>query len=350
MAHDPEILHSIEAWEGSQSFPGFLKSLLIVCNNLLFRPVDFFKRLGLRGNVDLRRRLVRAVIFALILGYIKLFFDIANIYWIKYLSKDVFPPALEFQSSFLSKIFLSAPLFLFRPVITLVLTLGLVGMGVKLALGFDKPWVPALLVVCYKSAADIFYCIPIVGGIFAAVWSLALIVLGIREMYGINFLRSFVSSIIMPLLVLFFFVLSIGPSLNKFLFNLYPEAHTQLARLNDMTAYLYTQEIVSAAQKYKQELGFYPVGLGPLKKYLSSDIDENLTRSDQASGYAYQYRRPDDDHFVLEVKPLNMNFSGRFVFYADESGKVHRDNRGGALIEDAKAMEALSSASQERPQ
>ena len=336
-----ESSHPLLAWENSRAVSEFLKAFLPLCGSILFKPVDFFRQLIRAGDADSRKRITRALLFALILGYLKLFFDIVNIYWLKYFSKDVFPVLFQWQVSSLSTAVLSSPLFFLRPILIFILTLAFVVAGVKLILGFDKAIIPVLFVVCYKSVADIFYGIPMIGSFFAALWSLALITIGIREVYAINTLRAVFSAVVTPFMIFFFIILSMGPSLNKIILNVYPETQVQIMKLNEVTAYMETTSIVSATKEYKKELGFYPSYLGVLKKYLSGAVADDVIRERHTSGYAYSYNLADDNHFVVLARPIKVNDTGRFVFYADETGKIRLNDRDGLWIQSLKDMESL---------
>lgn len=344
---DRDTSRAIFAWEESKGLFGFLKSLLSLCGAILFRPVDFFRKIVDTRDIILKKRVIRALIFVLILSYLKLFLDIANYYWIKYIPKDMLPAVAQMQASVTPTDFLCSPFFLLRPILTFILVFVLVFIGVKLLLGFDKAVLPAFLVICYKSAADIFYVIPLFGSIFAAVFSLVLIVTGIKEAYGVGVLRSLFTAIVMPLMLLFFIALSLGPFLGRVVSVLYPETQVQMGKLNDLTAYMYTGAIVSAAQEYKKDLGFYPVNLEVLKKYLSKEVASDVTRRSHVSGYFYSYDQIDEDHFIIEARPIKMNYSGSCIFYADQTGKIREGSADGPWIQDMKALESLLLA---RPQ
>jgi len=338
------VVHPIDRWEEARSLPGFFKALAALCGAILFKPIEIFKQLIVPCPAGFKNRLIRAILFAFILGYIKLLCDVANFLWLKHFAPSVFSSFFQMPFSFLSSAVLSSPFFLLRPVISFVLTLGLTVVSVKIILGFDRPWKPALLVVCYKSAADIFYCIPLVGGLLAVVWSLALITVGIRELYKLNTFRSVMAAIIMPLMILFFIILSIGPSFNKVILRFYPETQSQILKLNDFTGYLYTTAIATAAKTYKQELGFYPAHLGVLKKYLSKNITDDVESPDNSSGYVYAYKRLGDDHFSVEAVPSKMKISGRFIFYSDETGQVRLYGPEGLWVRDSAHIEKLIAA------
>jgi hypothetical protein len=265
---------------------------------------------------------------------------VVNIFWLKHLSSHVISPELRAQMSFITFSALHSPFFVLRPILILGLTMVFVAAGIKLILGFDKSLFPVFFVVCYKSAADIFYALPVVGGLFASVWALALILIGVRELYGVSVWRAVTSAVVLPFLLIFFLALSVGPSLNQALVKFYPELRSQLIKLNDMTAYMYMLSIVNAARTYKQELGFYPVNLDVLKKYLSGSVTEDVSDPGNASGYTYAYVKQDEDHFIVRASPVRMNASGRFVFYGDETGQVRLGGPLGPVLKNAQDMEA----------
>jgi hypothetical protein len=334
----------IVAWEQADGFLETLRSLAAMMASLLLRPVDFFQMLKGAGGVPVRQRVIRALVFALLLGYLKLAFDVVNIFWLKHLSSHVISPELRAQMSFVTFSALRSPFFVLRPLLILGLTLVFVSAGVKLVLGFDKSLFPVFFIVCYKSAADIFYALPVVGGLFASVWALALILIGVRELYGVQVWRAVTSAVVLPFLLIFFLALSVGPALNRALIRFYPELRSQVVKLNDMTAYMYMLSIVNAAKTYKQELGFYPVNLDVLKKYLSGSVTDDVSDPGNASGYVYSYVKPDEGHFAVQASPVKMNVSGRFVFYADETGQVRLGGPAGAVIRNTQDMEAYEQA------
>jgi hypothetical protein len=310
---------SLYIWEESKDTLGFVKALPRLSFNILFKPVVFFKELTLSGTVDIKKRLWRAALFAFIFGYLKLFIDL----------------------SFLSGGVANFPLFFIRPVISFLVTLILVTTSVKLILGFDKLLVPVFLVVCYRSAAEIFYCIPVFGPVFAGVWGIALLAVGIKEIYYSSMVRAVLAAVLMPLIMLLFIFLSLGPAANRVVLALYPEAQKQVVKLNDLNAYIYVSSIAAGAQAYRKDLGFYPSHLGALKKYLGSAISEDVTNPDNATGYVYEYTLANDDHFTLLARPLKELYSGRFVFYTDETGLVRLNAREGEAIRSLKDMEGL---------
>ncbi len=309
----------LSIWEDSKDTLGFVKALPSLSFNILFKPVAFFKELTLSGPIDIKKRLSRGVFFAFIFGYLKLFVDLS------FLSGDV----------------QNYPLFFLRPVINFVMTLALVTTAIKLILGFDKLLVPAFLVVCYRSVAEIFYFIPFLGPLLAGVWGIALLAVGVKEAYYTSMVKSVLAAVLMPFIMLLFIFLSLGPVANRIVVALYPEAQRQVVKLNDMNAYLYVSSIATGAKAYKKDLGFYPSHLGALKKYLGGAVTEDVTDPNNATGYIYEYTRVSEEHFTLLARPFKNLYSGRFVFYTDETGVVRLNTPQGESIRSIKDMEGL---------
>lgn len=343
-----EFPQAVRSWEDAGGFLKSLRVLFLTCGIFLFKPAEAFRQLLADGAVDAKKRVKRAILFAVILGYLRLFFDVVNFYWLNNFSQGVTPSSVLSSFSALSISSVSSPLFLLRPLIVLAVTFILVAVSVKFFLGWQQTVGPALLVVCYKSAADLFFCIPLFGGILAAVWSLMLAFVGIRELYRLDLPRAFMIAVLTPFVILFLLLLSLGPSLNRAVISIYPEMKIQVSRLNDRMAYYYTSSIVSAISAYKKELGFIPAHPGVLKKYLSGNLIDQIMESGGSDGYIYRYRRPDDAHFVLEVVPEKIRETGELVFYADETGGVRFGGPDGEVIRDSKDFEAQLAAREEK--
>jgi len=309
-----------------------------VCGAVLFQAV-------LKSQTDTRKGLVYACIFALILGYVKLLCDGLNVLWLKQMATAGLPMGnLSSQVAALQTLFFSNPVILARPLVTLAATFLLVAAGVKLILGVGQRLAPAVLVVCYKSAADVFSLVPFLGGLLASAWSLALLVIGVRELYRVGVGRAVLAGAVMPVLVLFFFALSLGPAANRLIVTLYPETQPQVIRFNDVTAYGYTSAVVRAAEEYQNDLGFYPVHLDALKKYLAAPLADDLRLSDEASGYRFTYTKSADEHFVVMARPLESGVTGSLVFYADDSGSVRLGGQDGRVLEDMQSVEKAAAA------
>lgn len=329
------------AWEKADKPGKRIKAFLPLCASILFRPVLFFKALALLGRLELKRRLWRAFVFALILGYIKLLMDVVNIYWVEYLAKSFLEGPKQLQISLLSATIIQSPFFILRPFINFILVFLVLSISIKLVLGFDKKLSPLFLIMCYKSAAEIFYLLPIVGGLIALVWSLFILIVGFREFYRVDTLRLIMAGVIMPILVTIFIVLAAGPFFNNFILSVYPETRPQIIKINETSAFISMRDISTAMSQYKQELGFYPSHLGVLDKFLDKGVAQELNSSSGVGGYSYLYHKIDEFHFTLFVKPLGKDTTGRFTFYLDETGKIRLDDSKGIVIDSAQEIQHL---------
>jgi hypothetical protein len=313
---------ALARWEDATGLFGSLRAMVAVCGMALFRPVEFFYILA-HENTDIRKRLVRAFIFAAVLGYLQLFCDAVGVLWLKHAAagRD-FIPEFRTQLLYLGDAFFTSPFVALRPLIIWGVGLAFVGAGIKLVLGVQRVLIPAFLVLCYKSAAQVFCMIPVFGGLLASVWSIAILVIGIRTLYRVGMGRSMLACIVIPSVVLISGMLAMGPSLSRVIVAFYPEAQIQMMVLNDASAKVTATAVVRAAEDYKKELGFYPVHFGLLRKYLPPAVADEFGDTDIAAGYVYLYRRSDEQHFVLDVIPLQKDVTGSLHFTADQTGRL----------------------------
>jgi len=333
----------LRAWEAARRPLETATAAFRVVGSVLFQPIPFFQAVS-HNKKNIRRQLACAFLFAVICGYVKLLCDGLNVIWLKSLTASSVPIGdLATQATALEAAFFSSSFIFLRPLVTLAATLFLVCASVKLVLGVDKPLVPAALIVCYKSAADVCALIPFLGGLLASVGSAVLLVIGVRELYRLGAGRAVLAGAVMPVFVLFFLALSLGPSINRAIVALYPETQSQVMRFNDVTAHSYTAAIVKAAEEYGTELGFYPVNLNTLKKYLSSPAAEELRASDEAAGYRFSYNASGDGGFVVTAEPQKLGVTGSLVFYGDESGVVRLNDKDGRILKDVHSVEAVAS-------
>lgn len=333
---------TLSRWEEARGFGVSLKAGVALCGTVLLKPIVFFDTLASTA-ADPRRRLARAIVFALALGYLKLLFELFYLNRLGLVSPTVLPPDARVPLSAVLSSSAASPYVFLRPLVSFLVTLAVVCAGIKFILGLGRVLFPALLVVCYKSAADIFYAVPFVGGIFASVWGLSLIMIGVRALYRVDLFRAIMAAVLMPTVMLLSLALFLGTSFNKMVVRLYPETQPQVMRFNDMSAFLYTSSIASAARQYKNELGFFPARLELLKKYLSSSVADELERSDEANGYRYRYERLDEERFFVEATPVSRGVTGRFVLFADQTGQVRLDDAQGRVIKDVMDIDSAAS-------
>lgn len=339
MGMNQENKNLLERWEGSSGFLPALKIFFPLCIFILFRPVEFFRFFLSSSSVTAKQRLRSALIFGVIFGYIKLFLDVANLFWFKIFSKNLLSAPQMHELSLVPPDAWQSPYFLLRPLFILLVTIILVVLGSKFIYGFEKISVPAVIVVCYRSVADLFYALPFVGSIFALSWSAALLIVGLKEVYRMGFLRAFLAGIVMPVIILFSVLFAAGPVFNRMIFAFFPEMKSQVVKINDLTAFVNTQAVIDAALDYKKDLGFYPVNLDVLKKYLSSSVSFDVTDPRNSGGYRYIYRRIDDYNFELITEPAQLNISGTKSFYTSQDGNIHLGSPAGKVIKNVSEID-----------
>jgi hypothetical protein len=328
----------LSRWEEAAG-GGAFRSIAGLCGALFMRPVSVFAELTQpSGNV--KRRAVRALLFVAILSYLRLGCEALTVKTAGRWLVDKTPDAQAAWAG-LEAAFFASPWVLLRPVAVFFVTFGCVAFGVKLLLGIEKPVMPALLIVCYKSAAEALCLIPVIGGVLALVWSLALTAVGLREAYRVSLVRSVMAGIVMPFFLLLFGLLSLGSGVNRGIVLFYPEVREQVIRMNDMTATAYTASIVKAAQDYQKDLGFAPANLGVVKKFLPGSVADDLGAADTAAGYRFELTRSDATHFRLEATPVHPHVTGSLAFSVDETGAVLRTGADTASRVGSKDLEAL---------
>lgn len=329
------------AWEDFTSFLNSAKAFFCLCGSILLKPVSIFRALSHTGSANFKKRVLSAVLFALILGYLKIFFVVLHMQWLWHVSKGAFSAGTAADVSYMSLTALHSSFFFLRPLIAFAVTLALLSLSVKLVLGLERPLWPVFFVVCYKSASDLFYAIPVFGSVFATIWSAMFLVIGFREVYALPITRSFLAAIAMPLLILLSVVFAFGTSLSKAVMTVFPEVKKEVSRINDTNAYYFTKAVIGAAQDYKKDLGFYPISLNILKKYLSAPAAGEVTDQSHVSGYIYEYTRLNEHRFILIVRPVKADGAGGYVFYSDETGAVRLNDAKGSLVESTKNMKGF---------
>src|SRR5512135_814919 len=106
---------SLARWEHVTGIFGLVRALVALCGTVLFRPVEFFYILN-HESTDIRRRLTRAFIFAVVLGYFQLLCDALGVLWLRHaVSGGNMIPEFKTQLLFFSDAFFSSPLVVLRP-------------------------------------------------------------------------------------------------------------------------------------------------------------------------------------------------------------------------------------------
>ncbi|MEE9208278.1 MAG: YIP1 family protein [Gemmatimonadota bacterium] len=183
------------AWEdASEGFPGNLLQTWLDC---VTRPTEFFSK------VDLSASLGRPVLYYLIVSMLSAFFYMA---WGSPGFDESWSSALGVQADQLGPISSSFKLLYFfaTPFASLLaLCIGTLAYHVfRLFLAPNgRRLSDTARVLCYAGSPGILNVIPWVGGLVGGIWSLVLLVVGIREMHRTTTGRS-VAIVLLPMVIL----------------------------------------------------------------------------------------------------------------------------------------------------
>lgn len=176
----------------------YFSDLWRVFSGVLFSPTVFF-----RGVKD--TALKEALIFGILTGSMGFMF---SLFWeFLFLSQDgsyitkLFPQITSINDFFMGMIICSPLIVLISALIrALVVNASLSILG-----GASRGFEGTFKVMLYSNAASVFSLVPYIGGIIVFIWSLAIIVTGIREIHETSNGKA-VSALILPVIILFIFM------------------------------------------------------------------------------------------------------------------------------------------------
>ncbi len=179
---------------------GYFSELLKSLKEVLFSPASFFNRV--KGDTGLGE----AFAFGILLGSIGAMF---TFFWqfilqeqdISYITRLI-PETASINSIFFGLIVVSP----FLVLINVIVTAFVIHVSLAVLQGATKGITGTLKVILYSNAASIFSLVPYVGGIVAFIWSLTIIITGLREIHEISGLKA-LSALLLPLF--FMFILTI---------------------------------------------------------------------------------------------------------------------------------------------
>jgi len=167
--------------------PGFFTGLWQTLKGILFSPTDFFS--GIREVTGLRDSFA----FGILMGSIGSMFGFFWQFLIS--SRDIsliariFPESVSTNSIFMGLIIITPLLVLINVIIvTLILHCCLFILQ-----GVNKGLDGTLKVVLYSNATSIYSLIPYIGGLIGLIWSMVIVVIGLREIHQTSTLRAFLA-------------------------------------------------------------------------------------------------------------------------------------------------------------
>lgn len=194
------------AWEDANE--GFPSNLLQTWLDCVTHPAEFFSRL------DLSSSLGRPVLYYLIVSMLSAFFYVA---WGSPGFDEAWGSAIGVQSEQIGPAASSFTLlYFFATPFASLLALGLGALVYHLFALFLAPRRRALSdtarILCYAGSPGVLGVIPWVGGLVGGVWSLVLLIIGIREVHRTTTGRS-VAIVLLPSVLVFVGIVTLGLAL-----------------------------------------------------------------------------------------------------------------------------------------
>ncbi|MGD9818717.1 MAG: YIP1 family protein [Desulfomonilaceae bacterium] len=174
-------------WEDEQSV-GFINGLLLTIKRTLFKPYLFFRYMPRTGGHSL------PVLYYLILGISGAILGL--------ISETFVESPVMTHSNLMRQMSLASVLIL-PALLVFELYLGSLALHVSMMIfaakkeGFET----TLRIMAYSSGPNVFYAIPLIGWLIAAVWTFWLTVVGIREISVVSTARAFLAAIAPSFLV-----------------------------------------------------------------------------------------------------------------------------------------------------
>lgn len=184
---------------------------------------------------------------------------------------------------------------------------GAIHLGVKLFKG-QGSFRDTFHVTCYGSAPALFSFVPIAGGLVSGIWSLVLIVKGVRRLHGFSARRAVWA---VSLVNLIGFLIAVALAL------LIPNMRVARVTANETAARAHLQVLVAAAQAYQAEhSGAFP----------SSEQDmvlslPRLYHGQTVQGYVYSLDFPPQG-YAFSARPESCGRTGVGVFSVSSDGNM----------------------------
>ncbi len=165
-------------WEDREA-RGFIGGLFTTVRDTLFRPSEFFRKMPVTGG------LTDPLLYALIMGMIGLMFSYFWQILLQGAMQDAMFPGMKavagqhmFRGIGLAILAFLSP---FLVILSLFITSGVLHLFLMMVKGARSGFEATFRVVSYGSSANLFLVIPFCGSIFAGVWYIVLMIIGLKE-------------------------------------------------------------------------------------------------------------------------------------------------------------------------
>lgn len=163
-------------WEDENS-TGFFQGLILTVKETMFNPAGYFKAMSRSGSWLI------PVLFYVIMGVIGAVLGMVSGFLVE--SPVMTHGTLVRQLSISSMLVLPFLLFVELYFGSLMLHLGMIIFGAR-----KENFVTTLKIVAYSSGPNIFYAVPFVGWLIAALWSFWITLVGIKEIGKVSLGRA----------------------------------------------------------------------------------------------------------------------------------------------------------------
>jgi hypothetical protein len=192
VAATPESTREKTPWEDRET-NGFFGGLFKTAGNALFHPSEFFRRMPVRGGYG------DPLLFALIAGMIGM---IASYLWqlaLKSTVQSVLPAVHAWPTGGVTTAFAAfvAPFLL---IAGFFISAGLLHVFLLLVQGARAGYEATFRVVAYAASANLLLLAPFCGGIVSGIWSVVLLLVGLREAHEISGGKA-AFAVFMPLVI-----------------------------------------------------------------------------------------------------------------------------------------------------
>ena len=182
------------AWERRDKY-GFADALYLTWKQSIFDPANFFKRVPPEGGIS------SAFLYAMIIGMIGVCF---NIFWeFIFRFAGIRSWIRNEQFEYFEKSWFLLLMLVISPIlITLALFVGagIYHMLLWILRGANRGYEATFKALSYSYGPNIFIVIPFCGGLIAGLWSIVLMVIGLRELHKTTTAKALIA-VLLPFII-----------------------------------------------------------------------------------------------------------------------------------------------------
>ena len=171
------------AWE-DRDVHGFFGGILRTIQSTLFSPTEFFRTMTVTGG------LTEPLLFSLIIGMVGLMISYLWQILLQGTIQNFLPPEMSSAAGYDMFHGLGIAVMAILSPVAIILWLfiwsGIVHLCLMLVRGARQGFEATFRAVAYSHSTYLFMALPFCGGIIAAIWSIVLIIIGLKEAHEIS--------------------------------------------------------------------------------------------------------------------------------------------------------------------